>query len=398
MKETLPEGIRAMLAVFEQAGAEAWLVGGCVRDSLMDRVPKDYDIAAGILPEQVQALFEKTAPTGLRYGTVTVFFRGAQAEVTTFRSESGTRDARHPEVLRFGTSLREDLSRRDFTVNAMAWHPHKGLCDPFHGAYDLRARLIRAVGDPRRRFAEDALRILRCWRFAAELDFSVEPETCRAAENALPSVSKLSGERVRGEWEKLLCSPHPETAFRPELTGVWPALGFAPAKRTHFSENKAAWAAFPKDPAARWAAFLFLAGLDAENFFIRLRFSNRLAEKIRLFLSFLSAGLPADAPALKRALGRFPPALLDEALALRAALLGENTDAPRTLLRRILARKEPYLIGHLALRGDEIAALGFTGAACGKAQRAALEYVIERPEANTPDDLRRFLLKKRTAH
>lgn len=386
----LPDGVRKILDVFARAGVEAWLVGGCVRDSLLGCAPQDFDIAAAAPPERTQALFEKTAPTGIRYGTVTVFCGGARAEVTAFRAETGILDARHPAEVRFGTSLREDLARRDFTINAMAWHPARGLYDPFGGVQDLRKGLIRAVGKPRRRFEEDALRILRAYRFAAQLGFAIEPETHRAVVEMMPLTAALSGERIRQEWEKMLCGPCPSGVFLPELKGVWRALGF-PVTAVRPPEGLER---ISPRPAARWAAFVFLSRMDAEPLFARLRFSNRLAAEIRRLLSVLSGTRLSDAVSVKQALAGMPPALLEEALLLRGALLNEDTAAPRALLKDILARKEPYRPEHLALRGGDVAALGFTGAACGGARRAALAHVLAHPEDNTPEKLRDFLLRQ----
>lgn len=385
----LPAGIREILSVFDRAGIEAWLVGGCVRDGLLGRPPKDFDIATAATPEQVQALFCKTAPTGLRFGTVTVFYGNVHAEVTTYRRESGTRDARHPVRVVFGVSLRDDLSRRDFTVNAMAWHPARGVFDPFGGEADLRAGLVRAVGQPVLRFAEDALRVLRAYRFAAQLGFAIEPRTRAAAVEAMPLTASLSGERIREEWEKLLCSPSPGTAFLPELAGVWRAVGL-PVVSVRPPEGLVA---LPPRPAVRWAAFVYLSRVYARGLFSRLRMANRLADEVRALAAVLSDKLPGDALDLKKRLAQIAPPLLDEGLCLRALLTGEDTEPVREQLNGILKRGEPYRVEHLALRGGELAAMGWTGEACGCAQRALLAHVLQHPEQNTPDALRAYLLQ-----
>ncbi len=387
MNLPLSDGVREMLAVFRRAGMEAWLVGGWVRDSLLGRVPNDIDIATAATPDRVRVLFAKTAPTGVRYGTITVFCAGERAEVTTFRSESGTRDARHPARVVFGASLRDDLARRDFTINAMAWHPAHGLYDPFGGEADLRAGLVRAVGEPRLRFAEDALRILRAYRLAAQLGFAVEPHTRTAAVEAMPLTASLSGERVREEWEKLLCGPRPALAFLPELAGVWRAVGL-PVAPVCPPEKLAET---PARAAPRWAAFVFLSRVAGGELFARLHMANRLADEVRALVGVLSGGPLADAPALKAVLERVPPGVLDDGLLLRGLLLGERTEAARGLLAGILERGEPYRVEHLALRGGELAELGFSGAACGQAQRALLRHVLSHPEENTKDRLRVYL-------
>lgn len=387
MNPLFSAGMMEMLAVFDRAGIEAWLVGGCVRDSLLGRVPQDIDIATAATPARVQALFPKTLPTGLRYGTVTVFCGDAHAEVTTFRSESGTRDVRHPASVSFGVCLRDDLARRDFTMNAMAWHPTRGLCDPFGGSRDLRAGLVRAVGEPALRFAEDALRILRAYRFAAQLGFEIEPRTRTAAVTAMPLVAHLSAERVRAEWEKLLCSPSPTVAFWPELAGVWQAVGLPVGPVRPLDEMERV----PNHAAPRWAAFVFLTHLDMQLLFERLRFANRLADEVRTLVEVLKERLPDNALTLKKHLAHISPALLDEGLLLRGLLLGEHVEEQRALLAGILARGEPYLPTHLALRGRELVDMGYAGAACGRVQHALLDYVLHNPSRNTVACLRDYL-------
>lgn len=389
MNLRLSAGIAEILSVFDRASMETWLVGGCVRDGLLGRTPKDFDFTTAATPEQVQALFPDTAPTGLRFGTVTVFCQNEQAEVTTFRTEAGTRDARHPARVVFGVSLRDDLARRDFTVNAMAWHPVRGLFDPFGGESDLRAGLIRAVGEPRLRFAEDALRILRAYRFAARLGFAIEPRTRAAAIDAMPRMNALSGERIREEWEKLLCSSFPTMAFLPELAGVWQAIGLpvvlvSPPKRL---------AELSPRPAARWAAFVYLSKIDAQKLFRRLHMANRLADEICMLVSVLSDRLPDDALDLKKRLGQMAPPLFEEGLHMRALLTGEDTRSACECLKGILRRREPYRLEQLALRGGELAAMGWTGVACGHAQRVLLAYVLQYPEKNTPDALQTYLFQ-----
>lgn len=406
----LPEGALAMLRTLTRAGFEAWVVGGFVRDVLAGRTPGDVDIATSALPAQVRALFEKTVPTGARFGTVTVFLQGAQAEVTTFRREHGTVDARHPAAVAFDASLREDLSRRDFTVNAMAWHPDKGLFDPFGGRADLQNRLVRAVGEPARRFEEDALRILRAWRLAAQLGFALEPGTRAAAVAAMPLVAALSGERVREEWQKLLCADF-AAAFAPELAGVWRALGTptvpcAPPQRQGSLPGQGALRgqgalpvpdalsgrnALPADPAARWAAFFFLAQVDAARARARLRFSCALAGEVRALLAVLAAPRPTGPANLRRLLAKLDAPTLDTGLLLRAACLGEDAAPARAWLAGILSRGEACRVEQLALRGGELAAMGFAGPACGRAQRALLSHVLARPQDNTAAALRALL-------
>ena len=206
----IPPGAARILRVLEDHGYEAFVVGGCVRDSLLGRNPNDWDITTSALPLQVKALFRRTIDTGLKHGTVTVLMDGEPFEVTTYRVDGEYLDGRHPSEVTFTASLQEDLQRRDFTINAMAYSETKGLQDLFGGLPDLEKGLIRAVGDPAKRFGEDALRIMRAVRFAAQLGYEVEADTVQAMKELAPTLSKISAERIAAELEKLLVSPHPE--------------------------------------------------------------------------------------------------------------------------------------------------------------------------------------------
>lgn len=206
----IPPGAARILRVLEDHGYEAFVVGGCVRDSLLGRKPNDWDITTSALPLQVKALFRRTIDTGLKHGTVTILMDGEPFEVTTYRVDGEYLDGRHPSEVTFTASLQEDLQRRDFTINAMAYSERKGLQDLFGGLPDLEKGLIRAVGDPAKRFGEDALRIMRAVRFAAQLGYEVEEDTVQAMKELAPTLSKISAERIAAELEKLLVSPHPE--------------------------------------------------------------------------------------------------------------------------------------------------------------------------------------------
>ena len=206
----IPPGAARILRVLEDHGYEAFVVGGCVRDSLLGRNPNDWDITTSALPLQVKALFRRTIDTGLKHGTVTILMDGEPFEVTTYRVDGEYLDGRHPSEVTFTASLQEDLQRRDFTINAMAYSERKGLQDLFGGLPDLEKGLIRAVGDPAKRFGEDALRIMRAVRFAAQLGYEVEADTVQAMKELAPTLSKISAERIAAELEKLLVSPHPE--------------------------------------------------------------------------------------------------------------------------------------------------------------------------------------------
>ena len=223
MKIQLPEKVKVMIQTLEAAGYEAYAVGGCVRDSVLGRVPADWDITTSALPKQVKELFHRTIDTGIEHGTVTVMMDKEGFEVTTYRVDGEYRDHRHPEQVNFTGELKEDLRRRDFTINAMAYNDRCGMVDAFGGIEDLKHGVIRCVGVARERFEEDALRILRAVRFAAQLGFEIEKDTADAARTLAGNLKDISAERIQTELVKLLVSPHPEmlrTAYELGITRV----------------------------------------------------------------------------------------------------------------------------------------------------------------------------------
>lgn len=224
MRVTLPESVKSIIDILEANGYEAYAVGGCVRDTLLSRVPGDWDITTSAKPEEVKALFAHTIDTGIEHGTVTVMMNHVGYEVTTYRIDGEYEDARHPKEVTFTSNLVEDLKRRDFTINAMAYNESAGLVDEFDGIADLKKGIIRCVGDPMERFSEDALRMLRAVRFAAQLGFSIDENTKAAIRKLAPTIAKVSVERIAAELVKLLVSDHPEeirTAYELGLTAVF---------------------------------------------------------------------------------------------------------------------------------------------------------------------------------
>ena len=218
----LDPGAALLLDALHGAGHAAYAVGGCVRDSLLGLAPHDWDLCTSARPEQVMALFgeEKCIPTGLQHGTVTVKQGGRLYETTTFRTEGAYSDGRHPDAVCFVPDVQEDLARRDFTINAMAYSAEEGLIDPFGGRDDLAAHLVRAVGEPERRFEEDALRILRLYRFAARFGFAIDPATGAAAQALGPHLDCVSAERIQEELLKLLAAPRPGSYLEPAVLAV----------------------------------------------------------------------------------------------------------------------------------------------------------------------------------
>ena len=281
MKLTLDPGAAALLDALHAAGYAAYAVGGCVRDSLLGRTAHDWDLCTSALPQQVMELFgtEQCIPTGLQHGTVTIKYGGQLYETTTFRTEGSYTDGRHPDEVQFVPDVREDLARRDFTINAMAYNEAEGLVDPFGGQADLQNGLLRAVGEPQQRFTEDALRILRLYRFAARFGFALDVATARAARQLAPHLDCISAERIQEELAKLLAAPQPGAYLEPAvLAVVLPEL--TPESLTATKPVVDACPAGEENLPVRWAALLGALGeADTRRVLKRLRCSNACIEE-----------------------------------------------------------------------------------------------------------------------
>ena len=389
----VPDSVREVCRRLGEAGHQAAAVGGAVRDAMLGRAPGDWDVATSATPDAVTALFRGTLPTGIEHGTVTVRIgRGPERhaiEVTTFRGEGAYSDARRPDTVAFGVSLEEDMARRDFVVNAMAWDPiARVLHDPFGGRADLAARRLRAVGDAAQRFAEDGLRIVRAVRFVACLDLDLDAATEAAIPGALPSLAKVSRERVRVELVKLLgCGAAPRALEIAERTGilhqVLPELvGLdAGAARDRV-------AAAPADAGVRMAALVLdVAPERVDAALRRLTYSN--AERARVVgLVTEAAGLaagPTDDAQRRRALGRVGRDA--------AAYLGALVPAAADRLRAIAEAGDALTVGDLAIGGGDVMRLlrVAPGPVIGRALDFLLSRVLEDPSLNTAETLGRML-------
>ena len=417
----LPEHVGEILRRLEAAGHEAWCVGGAVRDALLGREPGDWDVTTSAPPEAVLSLFAPHAlPTGLRHGTVTVG-GGRGVEVTTFRRDGTYRDHRRPDHVEFTPSLTEDLARRDFTVNAMAVSLRGEVSDPFHGREDLSAGLLRAVGDPDRRFEEDALRILRGLRFASRLGFAIEPDTAAAIRRGAPLLRHIAPERIREELTGILCGEHVLEVLLdyPGVLGVFlpeilPCVGFDQHSVYHchdvWTHTAHAAAAAPPLPVLRYALLLHDLGkpgtfsLDeegrghfyghwrrsvslAETILDRLRMDNQSRRTILTLVERHDAPLTLSEKSVRRALARYGESTLRLLLAVKRAdnlaqaepyrdrqqLIGQWED----MLELVLRSGECFSLGQLAVRGNDLTALGLRGPGVGAALRELLEQVID---------------------
>ncbi len=390
----LPQEVRLILDTINQSGQEAYIVGGCVRDCLMGIAPHDWDITTSATPEEVKALFSHTVDTGLAHGTVTVVLHQTNYEVTTYRVESDYMDCRHPSSVSFTRDLHEDLLRRDFTINAIAYHPTEGFVDLFGGQEDIHQHIIRGVGAADERFQEDALRMLRAVRFATQLDFSIEPKTFAALQKNAPLIEKISGERIREELGKTLKNPHHHRLHLLWASGLLPHLlgEDAPLVLKQETDLIQALSRLPKQTACAFAVFLWpLPFASAKKILARLKFDNKTLRAIETVLREKALPLKKDVVFVRRLASRLG---LDHCryLLLAKQALGEAEAAEAlTLLSAIEQNGDCLTIGDLALSGKDLLSMGFSqGKQMGETLQAMLEEVLCHPDHNQADFLRTF--------
>jgi tRNA nucleotidyltransferase (CCA-adding enzyme) len=387
----LPEYVLELIQELNAAGYRAYAVGGCVRSALLHRPVHDYDLSTSARPEQMREVFahRRVFDTGIRHGTLTVRSAHHSVEITTFRCDSGYQDHRHPDSVRFADSLKEDCARRDFTVNALCWHPEEGLIDYFGGRQDLDHHILRAIGDPARRFREDALRILRAVRFAAELDFELEPATRAALFAQKDTLAWVSRERIQEEFSKILQAPDPSglmQAYLPVLQVFLPELG----------EEAMAAAAAPVSrsrPLLPVRLALLLRTLadpqQAEAVLRRLKYPNAVCADVKLLLENETLPL-ASRMDLRRLLQKTDDRaelLLDYAAALRRDL---DVPALETELQEIRGH-DCWSLRRLAVGGRDAQAAGLQGAEIAAGLDACLDAVIEDRLPNTKEALLGYL-------
>ena len=377
MRIQIPGKVEEIIGKLNEAGYEAYAVGGCVRDTLLGRQPEDWDITTSARPEAVKALFRRTIDTGIQHGTVTVMMGRTGFEVTTYRVDGEYEDGRHPKQVEFTSDLLEDLRRRDFTINAMAYSHETGIVDAFDGMEDLKRGVIRCVGDPLERFEEDALRILRAIRFSAQLDFSVEDKTMQAVSQIAPNLAKVSKERVQAELTKLLTSDHPEKIREVYETGIGayvsPAFSALPWQRAEIP------ASLPPVKYVRWAAFLRCADAPTAVRVLKdLKFDNDTIGKVKTLVSLSGVFMPADAETVRRAMSGMEPEVWDVLMELN----GYGDDI-RALTEEIRARGDCLSLKELAVKGRDLIAEGVKpGRDLGDILNRMLDHVLAHPENN----------------
>ena len=385
----MDEGAAELLDTLHRAGYAAYVVGGCVRDSLLGLTPHDWDLCTSALPQQVMELFgaQRCIPTGLQHGTVTVKQSGALYEITTFRTEGTYTDGRHPDEVHFVPDVREDLARRDLTINAMAYNEKEGLVDPFGGQADLQSGIVRAVGVPRQRFTEDALRILRLYRFAARFGFAIDPPTAQAAQELCAHLDCVSVERIEEELAKLLSAPAP-AAYLDEkiLSVVLPEL--SPEALAAAKPVVDACPAGAENLPIRLAALLLSLGEDGTRRTLkRLRCSNACIEETAVLVREVVSGVPVSLNIYaRRLLGKYNLCTVQRLAALGTALQPERAAdfaALSELAEQLDADGVCCRVSQLAVNGRDLMAAGVpAGPGIRKVLEALLDGVIREEYPN----------------
>ena len=430
----LPEQVEYIIKMLEQQGFEAYAVGGCVRDSILGRTPQDWDITTSAKPQQVKALFGHTIDTGIRHGTVTVMRNHVGYEVTTYRIDGEYEDARHPKEVQFTASLLEDLKRRDFTINAMAYNERDGLVDAFDGLRDLERGIVRCVGKAEERFTEDALRMLRAVRFASQLGFEVEEGTRLAMTRLSGNLAKVSAERIQAELVKLLVSDHPgllRLAYETGLTGVFlpefDRMMETPQNHPHHcysvgEHTLEAVAAIPADRVLRLAMLLHdvakpacrttdEAGIDhfyghqaagkeqACVILKRLKFDNDTTDRVCRLIEWHDDTPKLSEKSIRRAISRIGAEQFPDLFAVRRADIRAQSayqreeklayvDAYEAMYEEIVAQGQCLTIRDLAVDGRDLMGAGMKpGREMGEMLRRLLEAVLEEPGLNRKDCL-----------
>ena len=385
----MDEGAAELLDTLHRAGYAAYVVGGCVRDSLLGLTPHDWDLCTSALPQQVMELFgaQRCIPTGLQHGTVTVKQSGALYEITTFRTEGTYTDGRHPDEVHFVPDVREDLARRDFTINAMAYNEKEGLVDPFGGQADLQSGIVRAVGVPRQRFTEDALRILRLYRFAARFGFAIDPPTAQAAQELCAHLDCVSVERIEEELAKLLAAPAPAAYLDKKiLLVILPELSseaLAAAKPV-----VDACPAGAENLPIRLAALLYSLGEDGiRRTLKRLHCSNALIEEAAVLVREAVPGVPVSLNIYaRRLLGKYNLCTVQRIAALGTAMQPERAAdfaALSELAEQLDADGVCCRVSQLAVNGRDLMAAGIpAGPGIRKVLEALLDGVIREEYPN----------------
>ena len=434
MRIQLPDKVHNIINTLEEAGYEAYAVGGCVRDSILGREPDDWDITTSAKPEETKHLFPRTVDTGIKHGTVTVLLGGEGFEVTTYRIDGTYEDGRHPTEVTFTANLKEDLRRRDFTINAMAYNDRSGLVDLYGGLADMENRVIRCVGDAGERFDEDALRMLRAVRFSAQLGYRIDEATGEAVRALAPNLQKISAERIQAELVKLVTSPHPDylrNAYELGITAqILPEFDLCmetPQRHNHHCYDvgehilhsmlgveadkvlrlgmlfhdigKPQTLTIDPDGTTHNKKHPFEGEKITRKVMRRLKFDNDTTDKVTKLVLYHDYDIAPTEAGVRRAVNRIGEDIFPMIFTVRRADIAAQSDYMREeklakvahiekLYREILARRDAVTVKDLAISGNDLIAEGMPpGRQIGETLSALLERVLDDPSLNTKEIL-----------
>ena len=405
MNITMPKGAEYIIRSLEDAGFEAYIVGGCVRDAILGREPEDWDITTDAKPEEVKSIFRTTVDTGIEHGTVTVLLPKEEAgeearsfELTTFRIDGEYKDSRHPKQVSFTTSLTEDLARRDFTINAMAYHMDRGLIDPFLGMKDLENKTLRAVGKAEERFSEDALRMMRGIRFSAQLNFSLEEDCFLGMRKLKGNLAKVSKERIAVELWKLLASEHPEKVEMLFCTGLDPYITRDFPKIGEFG-IPTLLPDCPKEKIIRFGLFLRNVPAHAKKILRELKLDRNTIDGASRFAELFSEKEVESPYALRKRIASDGVKMTRDFYEIRVALAKEEGETSRGILqerlhwlKEIEERGDCVSLSDMKLGGRDLIAFGISpGKALGEILQHAFMHVLQNPSENERDRLISYL-------
>ena len=407
-KIKIDKDLQAIANIFKKAGFSLYLVGGALRDRYLNRENYDIDVATDALPEEVSHLFKKTIPTGIEHGTVTIRFRGKNIECTTLRREEGYTDSRHPDKVVYGSSIIEDLSRRDFTMNAMAASlPDGSLFDPYNGRLDIKASLIRAVGDPLKRFSEDGLRPMRAIRFAGQLGFEIENETLKAIGVSLEKISKVSVERIQEEFNKILKAKYTNNSLRLlKKTGAFSVFlpEISSINEKDFERLISQISYIPREKLYLRLTILFSYIYEKEKsiekiitILKRLKYSNNIVERVSNLVQVYNFDdtLLTTQTKIRHLVKDIGKEYINDVLMLKKSVI-ENSSQPffdniekiEKEIKIIIEEKHPLSLKELDITGSDLLACGFlAGPTLGNTLKTLLDVVLENPSKNKKDEL-----------
>lgn len=399
-----PKNVKLIIKILEDNGYEAYAVGGCVRDALLGLEPNDWDITTSAMPQDVKRIFRKTIDTGIVHGTVTVLIEGVGYEVTTYRIDGEYADGRHPENVEFTRNLIEDLKRRDFTINAMAYNDRNGIVDEFDGIGDLKRRMIKCVGNPAERFNEDALRILRAVRFAAVLDFYIDAGTKEAVEKLAVNLEKISKERIQAELEKLMMSNHPEKLLIAYETGITKVIFNEIdrlAQNDMLDKVISIVCKMPKDHYLRWSGLLCMTDREnAKEILKNLKFDNKTVDTVSRIVGAAKREIPCTRADVRKDIyevGEDIYELYIQFLKIFKEEKKQQIEAVETEYKSILDNNECISLKTLAVNGRDLLEMGIArGEKVGEGLNMLLYKVLEKQDLNDRETLINIFIKSET--